>query len=181
MMLSLYEVIEVRANWVQRFRQRLAFLHRIDRQIKRRDARVAETIDYIRLHQAAVGRQVDEDVSLSAVIDNLVDKLGPQQWFATHQREYARADRMKPIDRTLGDVFSHSLHGIVVRPAIVTIKIAFPFGEQVGNDRTQLGTVPARLKIRRTPTLPGPNSVELLIFLAGHRHRIGFLWINRFR
>src|SRR6266508_5712774 len=98
MMLALDEVIEVRANWVQRFRQRLALLHRIDRQIKRRDARVAETIDYIRLHQAAVGRQVDEDVSLSAVIDNLVDKLGPQQWLATHQREYARANRMKPID-----------------------------------------------------------------------------------
>src|SRR5882724_11428899 len=88
---------------------------------------------------------------------------------------------MDPIDGTLGDVFGHALDGVVVRPAIVTIKIAFPFGEQVRNDRAQLAAVPARLKVRGTPTLPGSDCVELLIFLPGHRQRIGFLRVYRFR
>src|SRR6266498_4427655 len=88
---------------------------------------------------------------------------------------------MDPIDGTLGDVFGHALNGIVVGPAIVAIKIALPFGEQVRNDWAQLAAMPARLKVWRTPTLPGPDGVELLIFLAGHRGRIWFLWIYRFR
>src|SRR5882672_1961618 len=41
--------------------------------------------------------------------------------------------------------------------------------------------MPARFEIGRTPALPGPNCVELLIFLSSHRHRIGLLRINWFR
>src|SRR6266550_3889187 len=88
---------------------------------------------------------------------------------------------MKPIDRALGNVFSHALDGVVVRPAIVTIEIALPFREQVRNHRAQLVAVPTRLKIGRAPALPGPNGVKLLIFLPGHWDRIGLLWINRLR
>src|SRR5882724_7407187 len=84
-MLALNQVIEVRPNRVQRFRQRLALLYRINRQIKRGDARIAKTINYIRLHQAAIGWQVDENISLSTVVDDIVDKLWSQQRFATHQ------------------------------------------------------------------------------------------------
>src|SRR5882672_48802 len=88
---------------------------------------------------------------------------------------------MQPIDGTLGDVLSHALDGVVVGPAIVTIQITLPLGEQVRNDRAQLAAMPTRLEIRRAPTLPGPDRVKLLILLARHRHRIGFLRIDRFR
>src|SRR5882724_737625 len=91
-MLALDQVIEIRPNRVQRFRQRLALFYRINGQIKCGNARVAETIDYIRLHQAAIGWQVNENISLSTVVDDLVDKLWPQQRFATHQGQNACAD-----------------------------------------------------------------------------------------
>src|SRR6185503_9199276 len=66
-------------------------------------------------------------------------------------------------------------------PAVVTIKLALPFREQVRNDGAQRIAVPARLEVGRAPTLPGPNSIKLLVLLAGHRHRIGLLRVNRLR
>ena len=55
---------------------------------------------------------------------------------------------MDPIDGTLGDVFGHALDGVVVRPAIVAIKIAFPFRKQIGNDRSQIAAMPTRFEVR---------------------------------
>ena len=91
-MLPLDEIIEVRPNRIERFGQRLSFLDRINRQVDSRDASVAQAIDHVRLHQPAVGRQVNEDVFLGAVVNDLVNELWPQQRFATHQRQHARAD-----------------------------------------------------------------------------------------
>src|SRR5258705_12745927 len=90
-MLSFDEIIEVRANRIQRFRQRLALFDGINRQIKRRNTSVAEPIDYIRFHQTAVSRQIYEDVSLGAVVNDPVNELWTQKRFATHQGHNDRA------------------------------------------------------------------------------------------
>ena len=180
-MLSLDQILKIRTNRIQSLGQRLSLFHRIHGEIDRRDARIAQTIDYFRLHQATIRRQVYEDVFLGAVVDDLVNKFWTQQRFATHQSEHARAHRMQPIDRTPGRVFSHAFHFVVVRPAIVTIQVALPFGEQIRNDRPQVFVIPTRFEIRRAPGLPGANRIQLLIFRLRHRLRIGMNRIGRFR
>src|SRR5689334_13639663 len=113
-LLLLDQIVEVRSNRLEGFWQRLPFFHRVDSEIDGRETGVAETIYYIGLHQPAVGRQVDEDVFHRAVVDDLVNELRPQQRFATHQRQHARADRVQPVDRTLRHVFGHSRYLVVV-------------------------------------------------------------------
>ena len=44
---------------------------------------------------------------------------------------------------------------IVVRPAVVTIKIAFPFREQVGDDGLKIASPDARFKVGRHPAVHG--------------------------
>src|SRR5258705_11344515 len=87
---------------------------------------------------------------------------------------------MQPVDGTLRHVFCHALDRVVVGPAIVTIKIAFPFGKEIGNDWPQLSAVPARLEIRRAPRLPGSYRAKLLVLALGHFPRVRILGIRRF-
>ena len=83
-MLPLNQIFKVRTNRIESFRQGLSVLHGIDGEINCRDTRVAETIDYFGLHQAPVGRQVNKDVLLGAVVNDLVNELWTQQRLATH-------------------------------------------------------------------------------------------------
>src|SRR5258705_7328676 len=86
---------------------------------------------------------------------------------------------MQPVDGTLRHVFCHALDRVVVGPAIVTIKIAFPFRKEIGNDWPQLSAVPARLEIRRAPRLPGSYRAKLLVLALGHFPRVRILRIRR--
>src|ERR1051325_5519596 len=77
--LSLYQILKVRLDWFKSLRQRLSFLNGIDRKVNRSDSRIAQTIDHIGLHQPAIGRQVNKNVFLGAVVNNFVDELWTQQ------------------------------------------------------------------------------------------------------
>src|SRR5258705_1331027 len=88
---------------------------------------------------------------------------------------------MEPVDGTFRHVFRHAIDRVVVGPAIVTIKIAFPFRKEIGNDWPQLSAVPARLEIRRAPRLPGSYRAKLLVLALGHFPRVRILRIRRFR
>src|SRR5205807_2813903 len=104
-----------------------------------------------------------EDVFLRAVVNDLVNELGPEERFAAHQRKDARADGMEPINRAARYVFGHALDLVVVRPAVVTIVVALPLGEQVRDDRAQLAAMIERFEVGRTPSLPRADGVEFLI------------------
>src|SRR5690348_14021596 len=58
---------------------------------------------------------------------------------------------MEPVDRALRNVFSHALYSVVESPAVVAIKVAFPFGKQVRNDRMQVSRQHPRFQIRKSP------------------------------
>src|ERR1700752_1483088 len=86
---------------------------------------------------------------------------------------------MQPVDGTLRHVFCHTLDRVVVGPAIMTIKIAFPFGKEIGNDWPQLSAVPTRLEIRSAPRLPGAYRSKLLVLALRHFPRVRMLRIQR--
>src|SRR5258705_13656370 len=88
---------------------------------------------------------------------------------------------MQPVDGTFRHIFCHALDGVVVGPAIVTIKVAFPFRKEIGNDWPQFPAVPARLEIRRAPGLPGSYRAKLLVLALGHFPWVRILRIRRFR
>ena len=85
---------------------------------------------------------------------------------------------MQPVNRALRRVFGHALDAVIVGPAVVTIQITLPLGEEIGNDGAQLALVHERFEIGRTPGFPRANGVEFLILFLAHRLRV---WMNRVR
>ena len=63
--LAFDQIVKLLLDRLKRLRQRLSFLDRIDRDVKRRDTRVAKLIDHLRLQQSGVGRQINKDVFLA--------------------------------------------------------------------------------------------------------------------
>src|SRR6267142_4483482 len=110
-----------------------------------------------------------------------MNELRSQQRLATHKGKHARTYRVDPVDRAFCNVLGHSLDGIVVRPAVVTIQIALPFREQGGNEWTQFGTMPARFEIGRGPAFHRADCVKLLILALAHLPRIEWLRVKRLR
>ena len=101
--------------------------------------------------QPSVGRQIDPEAFLRCVIDHLVRELGAKQDFSSHERENPASGRMQPVDRPPGNVFGHAGDAVVEGPAIVAIEIAFPFGEQIRDERMELAGQQARAKIWEHP------------------------------
>src|SRR5260370_12373538 len=77
-------------------------------------------------HEASIRGQVHPKTLLRGVINYLVGKVGPQEWFAAHQCKHPAGSRVQPVDGSLGNVLRHPLHTVFKCPAVVTIKIALP-------------------------------------------------------
>ncbi len=117
------------------FRESGLFLYGIDSKVDRGNAGIGEAIGNVRPQKARVRRQVYPEVFLGGVIDDLVNEIRAEQRFATGRGEHAAGSGFQPVDGAARCVFGHAFDAIVVGPAIVTVQIAFPFGEEVGNDR----------------------------------------------
>src|SRR5262249_31867094 len=68
-------------------------------------------------------------------------------------------DRMQEINRAFSDLFSHALHAVLERPAIMTIQIALPFGEEVRQQRAEFIGHDSRLDIWHQPAAECPHAV----------------------
>ena len=76
--LLLQQVFEIRADRGQRFRKPWLFVDAVDREVDRSETGIAEAVDHVRFHQAAVRRQIDHEVLLRGVIYDLVYELRTQ-------------------------------------------------------------------------------------------------------
>ena len=91
-------------------------------------------IDNFWAEQAGVRCKVNPEVFLRGIVHDLVDKIRTQKGLAACGSKHAAGRGFEPVDGTARRVFRHALDAIVIGPAVVTIEIAFPFGEEVSND-----------------------------------------------
>ncbi len=127
--LAFHKIVEMRAHMLEGLRQARFLFDSIDREIDRGDSGVGEPVDYRRLQQTGIRGQVNPEVLLRGIIDDFVHEIRPQERLSTRRRKHAARSRVQPINRATGDILAHSLHAVVVGPAIMTIQIAFPLRE----------------------------------------------------
>ena len=127
------EIFEVRPDWSQRLRQTRFLINTIHRQIHRAQARITKAIDYIGLHQPAIGGQVHNEIFLGCVIDDFMNEFRPQQRLSAHQCQEPVSECVQPIYGAPGHGLCHALHAVVVGPAVMAIEVTFPFTKKVGN------------------------------------------------
>ena len=72
------------------------------------------------------------------VINDFVNEVRADERLAAGWSEYSARGRFQPVDGAPRCVLSNAFDAIVVRPAVMTVQIAFPFGKEVGNDRLKL-------------------------------------------
>jgi len=80
--LLLHQVVEVRANRGQRFRQSRLFVAGVDREVECRDCSVREPVGQLRAEQAGIGWDVDPEALLAGATANHVRELRTQQRIA---------------------------------------------------------------------------------------------------
>ena len=85
---------------------------------------------------------------LHGVVEDLMHKLRPQQDFAPHQCQNPATAVVQPVDRAAANIFGHARDTIIVRPTVVAVEVALPFGEQVRNDGMEIARLYARPDIR---------------------------------
>ena len=124
-----HEIVELLARGRDGFRQARLLLPSVQREVDYADARISQTVGNIGAEQTPVGADVNPKPFFRCVIDDLVRKVGPQQRFATHQRQHPASVVVQPVNRPAGDVFAHALDLVVVGPAIPAIEIAFVLDE----------------------------------------------------
>jgi hypothetical protein len=94
----------------------------------------SETVGDGGAQQSSIRSEIDPEIFFGGVVDDFVDEVRPEERFAAGGRQHTARSGVQPIDSALGGVFTHAAHAIVVGPAVVAIEIAFPLGEEVGND-----------------------------------------------
>ena len=125
---------------------------------------VGDLVDYVGPQQAAVGRQIDPEILLGGVVDDLVREVGTEKRFAAHQRQHPASRVVQPVDRAFGHVLGHSADAVVERPTVVTVEVALPLVEQVGNDGMKLARHHARAEERERPALRRAVNVLGFVF-----------------
>ena len=125
------QVLELRTDRRKGFGQSGFFINAVHRKINGSETRITKTVDHVGFHQPPIRRQVNDEVFLGSVVNDFVDKLRPQERFASHEGEEPIAEPVQPVDGLSGSLLGHSLNAIVIGPAVMTIEVAFPFAEQI--------------------------------------------------
>ena len=136
--LPLHEMFEVFAHMLKGFGKPRLFFNRIHGEVDRSYAGVGETVCDFRTQKPSVRREVHPEIFLRRVVNNLVNEVWPDQRFTAGGGKHAARRRLQPVDRAPRGVFRHALDAVVIGPAVVAVQIAFPFGEEVRDDRLKV-------------------------------------------
>src|SRR5215468_4546978 len=137
-------MLQVLAHGYDGFWQARFLVPGIDGEVKDRRASVSQTVSHFGTQQPAISSDVDPESFFGCVIHHLVSELRAQQWLSPHQREYAAAVIVEPINGPPGHVLGHALDLVVVSPAVPAVEIAFVLDKQVGGDGMELAGSHAR-------------------------------------
>src|SRR5438445_10570239 len=99
--------------------------------------------------------QINPEIFLRRIVHDLVNEIGAQQWLAARGSKHPAGCRVQPVDCAPRRILGHSLDAIVIRPAVMAIEIAFPFGEEVGDYRLEVPWKRAGLEVRKHPAFHG--------------------------
>jgi len=114
---------------------------------------VGQSVGYFGPQKARVRGEVDPEIFLCRVVNRLYEQsrgagAARHQWVQARGTAWIRASRSRA-----GAVSSvMPFHPIVIGPAVMTIEIALPFGEEVSDDRLKITRSYPRLKIREHPS-----------------------------
>src|SRR5215471_7931647 len=128
------EIVKVRAHMFESFWQARLLFDGINSEIDRGDSRIGEVVDHFRAQQASIGCEINPKILLCGVVNDFVHKIRTQKGLATGGSEHAARRGIKPVYGAARRILGHTLDAIVVGPAVMTIEIAFPFGEEISND-----------------------------------------------
>src|SRR5260370_39703602 len=85
----------------------------------------------------------------------LVMEIGREKLLAARGSGQPGGCRVQPVDGAPRRILAHSFDAIVIRPAVMAIEIAFPFGEEVGDYRLEVPWKRAGLEVRKHPAFHG--------------------------
>ena len=150
-----HKVVEVRTHVLEGFRESRLFLDRIDGEVDGGDPGVGQAVCYIRAQKSRIRGQINPEIFLRRIVHDLVNEIGAQQWLAARGSKHPAGCRVQPVDCAPRRILGHSFDAIVIRPAVMAIEIAFPFGEEVGDDRLEVPWKRAGLEVRKHPAFHG--------------------------
>ena len=153
--LAFDEIVEIRADVLKCFGQAWLFLDGVDGEIDGRNPRVGQAVRYFRAQKSRVRGKVNPEIFLCCVVHDLVDEIWTQQRLSARSRKHTARRRVQPVDCATRRVFGHTFDAIVIRPAVVTIEVAFPLREQVSDDRLKVPWKHPGLEVRKHPAVHG--------------------------